>query len=152
MAFTIFAIYLLFSIFIFATFFRAVHEATLYLGRPKLSLDRLLGQTSNPGTRPTRPARNFSRPVVNFLPNAWGLKKINVIIQIFNLLDYEQSLFFLGPSSKTRETRKWPRGLLKARDRRGTSPRFSQLAASPLARPCTPLTKSEEKERLLAVY
>ena len=31
-------------------------------------------------------------------------------------LDYEQSLFFLGPSSKTPETRKWPRALLKARD------------------------------------
>ena len=28
-------------------------------------------------------------------------------------LDYEQSLFFLGPSSKTPETRKWPRAWLK---------------------------------------
>ena len=31
-------------------------------------------------------------------------------------LDYEQALFFLGPSSKTRETRKWPRAWLKAQD------------------------------------
>ena len=31
-------------------------------------------------------------------------------------VDYEQSLFFLGPSSKTPKTRKWPRAWLKARD------------------------------------
>ena len=31
-------------------------------------------------------------------------------------------------------------------------PRFARLAAQPLARVCTPLTKPEEKERLLAVY
>ena len=36
----------------------------------------------------------------------------------------------LSPSSKTHETRKWPRAWLKARDWRGT-----------LARACTPLTK-----------
>ena len=54
-------------------------------------------------------------------------------------LDYEQSLFFLGPSSKT--PRKWPSALLKARDGRGT--RAAALVS--------PLTKSEEKERLLAV-
>ena len=35
-------------------------------------------------------------------------------------LDYEQSHFFLGPSSKTLETRKWPRAWLKAQDGRGT--------------------------------
>jgi len=34
----------------------------------------------------------------------------------------------------------------------GCRPRFARLAASPLARACTPLTKPEEKERLLAVY
>ena len=66
-------------------------------------------------------------------------------------LDYEQSLFFLGPSSKTPETRKWPRALLKARDGRGLVSRVSRLRRSTLARACTPLTKSEEKERLLAV-
>ena len=31
----------------------------------------------------------------------------------FLSLDYEQSLFFLGPTSKTPETRKWPRAWLK---------------------------------------
>ena len=44
-------------------------------------------------------------------------------------------------------TRAW----LMARDRRGR-PRFARLAASPLPRACIALTKSEEKERLLAVY
>ena len=34
-------------------------------------------------------------------------------------LDHEQPLFFLSPSSKTRETRKWPRASLKARYGRG---------------------------------
>ena len=33
------------------------------------------------------------------------------------LIDYEQSFFFLGPSSKTPETRKWPRAWLKTRSR-----------------------------------
>ena len=47
-------------------------------------------------------------------------------------LDYEQSLFFLGPLSKTPQTRKWPRAWLKARDGRRTRHRFSLLAASPL--------------------
>ena len=53
-------------------------------------------------------------------------------------LDYEQSLVFLSPSSETRETRKWPRACLKARDVRGTEKErlppllgFSRLAASP---------------------
>ena len=48
------------------------------------------------------------------------------------LIDYEQSLFFLGPLSKTRETRKWSR------------PRFS--------RACTLLLILKGKKRLLAVY
>ena len=43
-------------------------------------------------------------------------------------LDYEQSLVFLGRSSKTPETRKWPRAWLKA----GCRPRFSRLATSSL--------------------
>ena len=78
--------------------------------------------------------------------------------------DYKQSLFFLGPSSKTLETRKWPRAWVKARYGRGTTKeilssraaalvsRVSHLCRSTLARMCTPLTKPEEKERLLAVY
>ena len=64
-------------------------------------------------------------------------------------LDYEQSLFFLGPSSKTCEIRKWPRAWLKAA---ALVSRLSRLRRSTLALACTPLTKSEEKERLLAVY
>ena len=48
------------------------------------------------------------------------------------LIDYEQSLFFLGPLSKTPETRKWWR------------PRFS--------RACTLLLILKKKKRLLAVY
>ena len=48
------------------------------------------------------------------------------------LIDYEQSLFFLGPLRKTRETRKWSR------------PRFS--------RACTLLLILKKKKRLLAVY
>ena len=42
-------------------------------------------------------------------------------------LDYEQSPFFLGPSSKTPETRKWPRAWLKVRDG------FSSLIAAEVA-------------------
>ena len=34
----------------------------------------------------------------------------------------------------------------------GCRPHFARLAASPLPRACIALTKSEEKERLLAVY
>ena len=59
------------------------------------------------------------------------------------------SLFSVVHRAK-RETRKWPRAWLMARDGRG--PRFARLAASPLPRACIALTKSEEKERLLAVY
>ena len=33
---------------------------------------------------------------------------------------FPRAAFFLGPSSKTRETRKWPRAWLKARDGRGS--------------------------------
>ena len=59
---------------------------------------------------------------------------------LLSLLDYEQSLFFLGPSSKTPETRT------------ALVSRVSWLRRSRLARACTPLTESEVKERLLAVY
>ena len=51
-------------------------------------------------------------------------------------VDYEKTLF---PSSKTRDTKM------------ATRPRFARLAASPLPRASTALTKSDEKERLLAV-
>lgn len=43
-------------------------------------------------------------------------------------LDYEQSLFFLSPPSKTSERRKWPQAWLKARGEWGR-PRFSHLDA-----------------------
>ena len=48
---------------------------------------------------------------------------MSILYIIILIIVYEQSLFFLGP-----------------------------LRRSTLARACTPLTKSEEKERLLAVY
>ena len=65
-------------------------------------------------------------------------------------LDYEQSLFFLGPSEQnardtqmtTRVTERLP----------PLVSRVSRLRRSTLVRACTPLTKSEEKEILLAVY
>ena len=59
-------------------------------------------------------------------------------------LDYKQSLFFLGPSSKTPETGKWPRAWLKAAAAHVS--RVSRLRRSTLARACTPLTKSEERD------
>ena len=62
------------------------------------------------------------------------------------------SLFTVVPRAK-RETRKWPRAWLMARDGRGAKKEsFSSRAAtlvSRVARACTPLTKSQEKERLL---
>ena len=51
----------------------------------------------------------------------------HLLVSITTALDYEQSLFFLGPSSKTPVTRKWPCAWLKARY---GSPRFSCRAAS----------------------
>ena len=71
------------------------------------------------------------------------------------VLDYEQSLFFLSPSSKTRETLKWPSSWLKVGDWRSRAAALvfpvSRLRRS-RARACTPLPKSEEKEWLLADY
>ena len=52
-------------------------------------------------------------------------------LSVCRLVDYEQSLFFLGPSSKTPKTRKWPRAWLKAQDGRGTT--RERLAAKPEA-------------------
>ena len=69
-------------------------------------------------------------------------------------IDYEQSLFFLGPSSKTCAIRKWPRAWLKAGDSSRAAAlvsRLPRLRRSTLALACTPRTKSEEKARLLAV-
>ena len=47
---------------------------------------------------------------------------------------------FLGPSSKTPKTRKWPRAWLKARDGRALVSRVSRLRLSTLALACTPRT------------
>ena len=40
-------------------------------------------------------------------------------------IDYDQPLFSLALSSRTRETCKWPRARLKARDERGTKKRLN---------------------------
>ena len=59
---------------------------------------------------------------------------------------------FCGPSSKTRDTQMATRktdGARWERHEKGWRTRFARLAASPLARACTSLTKPEEKERLL---
>ena len=67
-----------------------------------------------------------------------------------------QSLFFLSPSRDTRETRNardWRREMREVRNTRDAfffsrcHPRFLDARACT----CTPLTKSEEKERLLTV-
>ena len=61
--------------------------------------------------------------------------------------------FFRSPSCEARETRKWPRVWLKARDGRGTGGAFFLLGCrSMLASRALPCIKSDEKERLLAVY
>ena len=80
-------------------------------------------------------------------------------------IDYEQSLFFLGPSSRrprhaNDHARDWRRKTGEVRKKRvSLSPsraaalvsRVSRLRRSTLTRACTSLTKSEEQERLLAV-
>ena len=61
-----------------------------------------------------------------------------LLLSLFTLfasltLDNEQSLFFLGPSNKTPETRKWPRAWLKVRDGTGTFlAQLSRACALPL--------------------
>ena len=68
-------------------------------------------------------------------------------------LDYEQSLFFLSPSSKTRETVKRSSSWLKVRDwRSGAAALVFPVSRLRRSRACTLLPKSEEKERLLAEY
>ena len=65
-------------------------------------------------------------------------------------LDYEQSLSFFRsvwakrPKHANDHARDWKSAALVSR--------VSRLRRSTLVRACTPLTKSEEKERLLAVY
>ena len=61
------------------------------------------------------------------------------------------SLFSVVRRAK-RETREWPRARLMAQDGRGTPSFRASRGFAARARACTPLTKPEEKERLLAVY
>ena len=89
--------------------------------------------------------------------------RINCHQQIVKKLDYEQSLFFLGPSSKTRDMQMATRvtdGERREKHEKRESLFFllrlppSFCASRGFAPPpaCIALTKSEEKERLLAVY
>ena len=64
----------------------------------------------------------------------------------WSILDYEQSLFFLGPSSKTPETRKWPRAWQKAPPSFLVSRGFA--AKRSLARACTNWRKTETARSL----
>ena len=64
-------------------------------------------------------------------------------------LDYEQSLFFLW---SVEQNARHANGHARDWWRETGRPRFARLAASPLLRVCIALTKSEEKERLLAVF
>ena len=55
------------------------------------------------------------------------------------------SFFSLVRRAK-RETRKWPRAWLMARDGRGCRPRFARLAASPLPRACIALNLKKKRD------
>ena len=87
-------------------------------------------------TRP-HPQAHLHRPLVRKYPPSPPRESSYLSCFKVLKLDYVQSRFFLGPSSKTPETRKWPRAWLKARDGTvfsfsGCRLRFSRLAASPL--------------------
>ena len=75
----------------------------------------------------------------------WRNSGLWLMIKFVAVVNYQRSLVFLGPSSKMRERSKWPRAWLKA-------PSFLGCCSTLRSRSCTPLTKSEEKERLLTVY
>ena len=70
-----------------------------------------------------------------------SLLKFFTLVQ--GAVDYEQSFFLLGPSSKTPETRKWPLAWLKAQDGRGRLPP-SFLASNARAR-ALPLLNLKKK-------
>ena len=61
-------------------------------------------------------------------------------------LDYEQPLFFLNPSSETREKRNWRRAW---KGETAVLVSRALLAASTLVYGCTSLTKSEKKKSLI---
>ena len=60
-------------------------------------------------------------------------------------VDYKQSLFFLGPSSKTLETRKWPRAWVKARYGRGTTKEILSSRAAALVSRVSHLCRSRKR-------
>ena len=91
----------------------------------------------------TDKSRYFAQPrpiIVNYLLlYLAGVEEKPRKVIINERIDYEQSLFFLGPSSKSPETRKWPCAWLKARDgppsflaSRGFGAQRSRASAHPL--------------------
>ena len=71
------------------------------------------------------------------------------------ITDYEQSLFSWSFEQNVRDTQMTMRVTKGARRERQAAALVSyllRLCRSTLALACTPLTESEEKERLLAVY
>ena len=66
-----------------------------------------------------------------FLVHLISAKMLVFLAKFTHNLGYERSIFFLSLSSGTRETRKWPRAWLKARDGRGFAARRSRARALP---------------------
>lgn len=68
--------------------------------------------------------RRISKTAKHFMPRAsiwtiWATIFRDFATNFCFRIYYEQALFFLSSSSETRETEKWPRTWLNARDRRG---------------------------------
>ena len=66
-----------------------------------------------------------------FLVHLISAKMLVFLAKFTHNLDYERSIFFLSLLSGTRETRKWLRAWLKARDGRGFAARRSRARALP---------------------
>lgn len=68
--------------------------------------------------------RSISKTAKHFMPTAsiwtiWATIFRDFATNFCFRIYYEQALFFLSSSSETRETEKWPRAWMNARDRRG---------------------------------